>query len=95
MDDDDFEPYDEGPDREPTWRERVSWWFARRRASLSRWYRRTFHRKQWEADRARFAASCSDYDKALKELFKPDDVTAMASRRHPLSELTKSKPSVQ
>ena len=83
--------YDEGDDEEyePTLRDRVRWWFARRRAGLSRWYRRTFHRKQWEADRARFAASLSDYDALLKKAYTPERVAEMAARPHPLSELVK------
>ena len=95
MDDDDFEPYDEGPDREPTWRDRIRFWLAFRQAALSRWYRRTFHRKRWEADRARFAVSCSDYDAALKKMYPPEDVEKLAYQAHPLFRLTKKPSSVQ
>ena len=80
---------DDDDDDEETLRDRIRWWFAARRSILRNWYRRTFHRKQWEADRARFSASLKAHDDVLKGLYTPAYVEEMANKPHPLASLIK------
>ncbi len=85
--DDDRDLYDQDDDYEPTLLERMGWRLAGWRYRVARWYRRTFHRKAWDAEQAAKAAeraiSTREFDEAMRRAYPPEMVNDLA-KPHPL-----------